>query len=76
MCLTEAGSELLPYAVRTLQASQLCLERMNDLRELLAGTLNIGVTYSFSPILTETLLDFMKLYPGVKLNIFISRWPS
>ncbi|PWB03395.1 LysR family transcriptional regulator [Duncaniella muris] len=70
VCLTEAGSELLPYAVRTLQASQLCLERMNDLRELLAGTLNIGVTYSFSPILTETLLDFMKLYPGVKLNIF------
>lgn len=43
---------------------------MNDLHDLLAGTLNIGVTYSFSPILTETLLDFMKLYPGVKLNIF------
>ncbi len=68
--LTEAGSELLPYAVRTLQDAQLCHERMNDLRELLAGTLNIGVTYSFSPILTETLLDFMKLYPGVKLNIY------
>lgn len=68
--LTEAGSELLPYAVRTLQDSQLCLDRMNDLHDLLAGTLNIGVTYSFSPILTETLLDFMKLYPGVKLNIF------
>lgn len=68
--LTEAGFELLPYARRTLQDSQLCFERMNDLKELLAGTLNIGVTYSFSPILTETLLDFMKLYPGVKLNIF------
>ncbi len=70
VCLTEAGSELLPYAVRTLQASQLCIDRMNDLRDLVAGTLNIGVTYSFSPILTETLLEFMKLYPGVKLNIF------
>ena len=70
VCLTEAGSELLPYAVRTLHDSQLCLDRMNDLRELLAGTLNIGVTYSFSPILTETIIDFMKLYPGVKLNIF------
>lgn len=70
VCLTEAGSELLPYAIRTLRDSQLCLERMNDLHNLLTGTLNIGVTYSFSPILTETLLDFMKLYPGVKLNIF------
>lgn len=62
--LTEAGSELLPYAMRTIRDSQLCFERMNDLRDLLAGTLNIGVTYSFSPVLTETLLDFMKLYPG------------
>ncbi|MCM1356346.1 MAG: LysR substrate-binding domain-containing protein [Staphylococcus sp.] len=68
--LTEAGSELLPYALKTLRDSQRCLDRMNDLRNLLAGTLNIGVTYSFSPILTETLQDFMKLYPGVKLNIY------
>lgn len=68
--LTEAGSELLPYARKVILASQLCVDRMNDLKELAAGTLNIGVTYSFSPILTETLLEFMKLYPGVKLNIF------
>lgn len=69
VALTEAGAAMLPYAVKTLRDSQLCVERVNDLRELLAGTLNIGVTYSFSPILTETLLEFMKLYPGVKLNI-------
>ncbi len=62
--LTEAGSELLPYALRTLHEAQLCLDRMTDLNRLLAGTLNIGVTYSFSPILTETLLDFMKLEIG------------
>lgn len=68
--LTEAGSELLPYARQVLLASQHCIDRMNDLKDLVAGTLNIGVTYSFSPILTETLLEFMKLYPGVKLNIF------
>ncbi len=67
--LTEAGAAMLPYAVKTIRDSQLCAERVNDLRDLLAGTLNIGVTYSFSPILTETLIDFMKLYPGVKLNI-------
>lgn len=68
--LTEAGSELLPYAHKTIHDSDQCLERMNDLQQLITGTLNIGVTYSFSPILTETILDFMKLYPGVKLNIF------
>ena len=68
--LTESGIELLPYARKTIQDAQICFEKMNDLRELLTGTLNIGVTYSFSPILTETLLDFMKIYPGVKLNIF------
>ena len=67
--LTEEGAAMLPYAVKTIRDSQLCAERVNDLRDMLAGTLNIGVTYSFSTILTETLLEFMKLYPGVKLNV-------
>ncbi len=68
--LTEAGQELLPYARRTIHDAQVCLDRMTDLKELLTGTLNIGVTYSFSPILTETLISFMKVYPKVKLNIY------
>ena len=68
--LTEAGEELLPYARRTLLDADLCVERLGDLREMLCGTLNIGVTYSFGPILTETLVTFMKQYPKVKLNIY------
>ena len=32
--LTEAGEELLPYARRTLQASQACLDRVQDLRDM------------------------------------------
>ena len=68
--LTEAGEVLLPYALRTIHAADTCVDRMHDLQELLAGTLNIGVTYSFSPILTETLITFMNQYPNVKLNIF------
>ena len=67
--LTEAGEELLPYARQTLKASQACLDRIQDLQHLLTGTLNIGVTFSFSPILTEALFAFIKLYPKVKLNI-------
>lgn len=68
--LTEVGEELLPYAMKTIHDADLCFDRVNDLQSLLTGTLNIGVTYSFSPILTETLLVFMKQYPHVHLNIF------
>ena len=67
--LTEAGEELLPYARQTLKASQACLDRIQDLQLMMTGTLNIGVTFSFSPILTEALFSFIKLYPKVKLNI-------
>ena len=67
--LTEAGEELLPYARRTLLDAELCEQRIRDLDKGLCGTLNIGVTYSFSPILTESLLTFMKEFPKVKLNI-------
>ncbi|MDE6859601.1 MAG: LysR family transcriptional regulator [Duncaniella sp.] len=70
VALTEAGEELLPCAIRVLQESRQCIEKLNDLKELLTGTLNIGVTYTFSPILTETLQEFMRTYPQVKLNIF------
>lgn len=68
--LTECGSEMLPYAMQTLNSAELCMTRIADINDMAAGTLNIGVTYSFSPILTETLLAFRRVYPGVKLNIF------
>lgn len=68
--LTEAGAELLPYARKTIKDAEMCAIRIDDLKHILCGTLNIGVTYSFSPILTETLVEFMKLFPKVKLNIF------
>ena len=52
--LTEAGMELMPYARDTIKASELCCARMADLTNMETGTLNIGVTYSFSPILTRS----------------------
>lgn len=67
--LTESGEELFPMALRAIRAAESCEERMIDYRPVLSGTLNIGVTYTFSPFLTKTLLEFMKLYPQVKLNI-------
>ena len=68
--LTEAGQELLPYARRTVYDADTCIARINDLSNLASGSLNIGVTYSFSPILTETLIEFTREYPNVRLNIF------
>lgn len=68
--LTEAGGELLPLALRTIHDADTCKARIDDLGSLLAGTLNIGATYSFSPVLTETLIEFMHRYPHVRLNIY------
>ncbi|MCX4264756.1 MAG: LysR substrate-binding domain-containing protein [Muribaculaceae bacterium] len=68
--LTEAAVEILPFARRTLSEAESCVAKVNDLAAVASGTLNIGVTYSFSPILTETLIEFTKKYPRVKLNIF------
>lgn len=68
--LTEAGKTILPHVKQVIYEAGLCVERINDLNSLATGTLNIGVTYSFSPILTETILSFMKMYPKIKLNIF------
>ncbi len=68
--LTQSGEMLLPLAIQTIQSAEACKAQMNDLKEMLTGDLNIGVTYSFSHILTETVKNFVKVYPNVKLNIF------
>lgn len=67
--LTEAGNVLLSQAQRTIVEADLCAEKIADLNALAAGELNIGVTYSFSPILTETIVSFIRQYPRIKLNI-------
>lgn len=68
--LTEAGEELLPLALNALEASDICRNKMIDLHKALSGTLNIGVTHSFSTLLTDTVRNFLKQHPGVKLNIY------
>lgn len=67
--LTEAGEEMLPFALRTIHDAEACADRIRDLRKMLTGTINIGVTHSFSPILTETVISFLKMYPKIKVNI-------
>ncbi len=67
--LTENGHRLLPLAKRTLQDARDCQNQIRDLQEMLSGELIVGVTYSFCPILTETVKNFIGNYPGVKLKI-------
>ena len=68
--LTEAGQELIPFARKTIEAADMCRERIDDLKNVICGNLQIGVTYSFSAILTETLVTFMKKFPKVRLEVF------
>lgn len=68
--LTETGLEMLPMAIQTIGSADLCVNRIADINNMRVGTLNIGVTYSFSPILTETLIEFRKQFPDIKLNIY------
>ena len=67
--LTENGSRLLPLAQRTLQDARDCINQIKDLQEMVSGELIVGVTYSFCPMLTETVKSFIDAYPGVKLRI-------
>lgn len=68
--LTESGKELLPLAKAVLRDVGECHNRINDLKGLLCGTLNIGLTYSLEPYIRETMLAFMSSYPKIKVNAF------
>lgn len=68
--LTQAGMELLPFARQTIQKAEECKNRIDDLKDLRVGTLNVGITHSFSMLMVETMINFMKKYPGIKLNVY------
>ena len=67
--LTEAGEEFLPFARKTIQDAEDGVQRLHDLQHVKAGKLRVGVTYSLSTVLTEGLLEFIKLYPDIKLEV-------
>lgn len=67
--LTEAGEEFLPFARKTIQDAEDGVQRLHDLQHVKAGKLRVGVTYSLSTVLTEGMLEFMKVYPDIKLEV-------
>lgn len=68
--LTESGQELLPLAKNVLRGVTECYDRISDLKGLLCGKLNIGLTFSLEPYVRETMLSFMSQYPKVKVNAY------
>lgn len=68
--MSDYGELYLPYAKQVLKDVDTSTERMNDVRQLKIGTLNVGATYTFCPLLADTVRDYMKKYPGIKLKIY------
>lgn len=67
--LTEAGQTLLPLAKETLMSADNCRLRLEELKNVLGGELNIGVTFSFASIMAETVTTFLRQHPNVKMNV-------
>lgn len=70
MRLTDLGEAFLPAARKTIIEANASIDRIRDIQQLNVGEISIGSTYTFCPLLKETVLEFIKRYPGVKLNIF------
>ncbi|MBO4664948.1 MAG: LysR family transcriptional regulator [Bacteroidaceae bacterium] len=68
--LTDIGEAFLPEARRTISAAETCWSRIQDVKGLEVGELNIGSTYTFLPLLKETVLDFYKTHPKIKINLY------
>lgn len=67
--LTEEGRYFLIDARKTLQQAQQCVDRIADVRNLEEGSLSIGCTHSFGPILRQTVLDFTSAHPNIRLEV-------
>lgn len=74
--LTESGKELLPLARKVLRGITDCYDRISDLKGLLCGELNIGLTYTLEPYVREAMLSFMKSYPKVQVNAHYKNLPE
>lgn len=74
--LTEAGHHLLPLARKVLSGIEDCHNRISDLKGMLCGELNIGLTYTMEPYAREAMLAFMKSHPKVKTNAHYKNLPE
>ncbi len=70
--LSDHGEQFYPSAVQVLEEARAGVERIRDVNALKIGTLSIGATYSFGPLLKRTVQDFYKQFPHIRLNLVIT----
>lgn len=74
--LSDYGEQFLPHAVQILEEAQASTDRIRDVKELHTGTLRVGSTYSFGPLLMQSILDFYRKYPHVRLSLVSASWAA
>ncbi len=68
--MTESGEELLPLARQALKSFNECHEHISNLRGMLCGQLNIGMSHFIEPYVRQAAVIMLKQYPNVRLNLF------
>jgi LysR family hydrogen peroxide-inducible transcriptional activator len=68
--LTSLGESCLPRAIRIQQEVDAAKREATDARQLLCGTLRIGVLPTIAPfLLPKILVEFNKKFPGVEIVV-------
>ncbi len=70
--LSDFGEMFFPQAQKLILDAEISLKRIQDVKSLKTGHITVGVTFSFFPILKETIRSFMKQYPGINLDVYCS----
>ena len=70
--LSDYGQQFYPSAVQVLEEARAGAERIKDVKDLKVGALSVGATYSFSPLLKQTVLNYYRKYPRIRLNMVIT----
>lgn len=72
VALSDYGEQFYPCAVQVLEDAKAGVDRIRDVKNLHVGTLSVGSTYSFSPLMIQTVLEFQKMRPRIRLNLVIT----
>lgn len=70
--LSDYGEQFYPCAVQVLDDATAGKDRIRDVMNLHVGTLSVGCTYAFSLLLKQTVLEFHRQFPHIRLNIDIT----
>ena len=68
--LTPHGEEFLRRAVRILEEAEAALREASDAKDLLRGTVTVGVLPTIAPyLLPDVLTEFTEKYPGLEIIV-------